>query len=479
MISRSHRVLGIAVVAALPIAPYCFAQTASDTQVPPSQSSSGEVATLEPIVVTATRRQENASDVPISIDALNTHDLAQLDVKNLADVAAVTPGLQFATPVIPSTITTVSIRGLDSYTGPYMTGIYLDDTPLQGRLSSYGNIGSPMPLIFDLKSVEVDRGPQGTLFGSGSEAGTVRFITNEPSLSEFSGDAEAETDYTKYGAPSYEGGIAAGGPIDPGTLGFRVAAWARHDGGYVDLRDPVTQALVEPNANSDDSAAFRAALAYQVGPVRLTPSLYYQSVSRGDSGWFNAFYSDPSAGSFNNEPFLPEKSTDRWVLPTFKAAADLGFANLISTTSYMHRAVDASLDFGSVFFPQYAYLPPAILPTPGPGYGYNSPLGYDVPTSEADAVPSLTGQRDKVFTQEVRLVSTQPDARISWVAGLYYEHHYQEDWQTSTQAFENVPNPANSVASPPNPPAPGLYGPSGPFNPSDTLVFAVDQKYTG
>ena len=174
------------------LAPACFAQTAVNPepegpQAQPSQNSSAADDSLQTIVVTATRRQESASDVPISINALTAHDLDQLDIKNLADVAAVTPGLQFATPVIPSTITTVSIRGLDSYTGPYMTGIYLNDTPLQGRLSSYGNIGSPMPLIFDLNSVEVDRGPQGTLFGSGSEAGTVRFITNEPSLQNFSG----------------------------------------------------------------------------------------------------------------------------------------------------------------------------------------------------------------------------------------------------------------------------------------------------
>ena len=233
----------------------------------------------------------------------------------------------------------------------------------------------------------------------------------------------------------------------------------------------MTQALVKSNVNESNSEAFRAALAYQVGAVLITPSLYYQSVRRGDSGWFNAYYSDPSAGVFNNEPFLPESSSDKWTLPSLKAQADLGFAQLVSTTSYMHRVVDASLDFGSVFFPQYPYLGGAILPTPGPGYGYNSSLAYDVPTSAADAVPSLTGQRDKVFTQEVRLASTDPQARVSWVAGLFYEHHYQEDWQSSTQSFANVCNPVNNCdpalpnPTPPNPPAPGLYGPSGPFNP--------------
>ncbi len=451
MTSTSNRLLGIAIATAF-AAHNCLAQTAlssgpGTSQAEQSQTSAADVGTLQAIVVTATRRQESASNVPISINALTAHDLDRLDIKDLADVAAVTPGLQFATPVIPSTITTVSIRGLDSYTGPYMTGIYLNDTPLQGRLSSYGNIGSPMPLIFDLKSVEVDRGPQGTLFGSGSEAGTVRFITNDPSLEQFSGSVQAEGDYTKYGAPSYEGGIAAGGPIDPGTLGFRVAAWARHDGGYVDLRNPITQALVEPNVNSVDSAAFRAAVAYQLDKVRLTPSVYFQSVKRGDSGWFNAYYSDPSRGVFNNEPFVPETSSDKWFLPTFRVDVPLGFANLVSTTSYMHRVVDAEVDFGSVFFPQYA-LP---LPALGPGAGYGSPLAYDVPTSADDAAPSPTGQRDRVFTQEVRLASNTPASMISWVAGAFYERHYQQDWQNSTELF---------------------------INPSGGSIFNVNQKYT-
>lgn len=467
----------------------CMGQTVtnraqSDAPAPDGHVGQDSGTGLQEIVVTATRREQRASDVPISIKALSEHDLIEQDIKTMADIAAVTPGLQFATPVIPSTITTISVRGLDSYTGPYMTGIYLDDTPLQGRLSSYGNVGSPMPLIFDLNRVEVERGPQGTLFGSGSEAGTVRFITNQPSLTRFDGSARGEVDSTRYGDPSYEGGVADGGPIIPGALGFRVAAWARQDGGYIDLRDPVTQALVKSNVNSDTSEAFRVALAYQVGDLRMTPSLYYQSVRRGDSGWFDAYYSDPSEGEFNNEPFLPEASTDKWLLPSLKVQDTLPFADLVSTTSYMHRVVNASLDFGSVFFPQYPSASPAILPTPGPGYGYNSPLAYDVPTSAADAVPSLTGQRDKVFTQEVRLASNQPNSRLNWVAGMFYEHHYQEDWQTSIQAFTSVCNPVNNCnpalpnPNPPNPPAPGLYGPSGPFNPGNTLVFSVDQKYT-
>jgi iron complex outermembrane recepter protein len=69
-----------------------------------------------------------------------------------------------------------------------------------GRLSSFGNIGGPLPLIADLNRVEVERGPQGTLFGAGSEAGAVRFITNDPNLHDYSGSVEGEVSTTRDGS---------------------------------------------------------------------------------------------------------------------------------------------------------------------------------------------------------------------------------------------------------------------------------------
>jgi iron complex outermembrane recepter protein len=461
LIVRRKTCLAIALV--LTALPHIVAADVSD-----ASADSQSLSQLTEITVTATRRSESIDRVPISIAALSQNDMTVAGIKDIADVAEATPGLQFVTPVIPSTITTLSIRGLDSYTGPYMTGIYLDDTPLQGRLSSYGNVGSPMPLLFDLNRVEVDRGPQGTLFGSGSEAGTVRFITNDPSLTDFSGAMHGEYSYTEHGAPSYEIGAAAGGPIEQDTLGFRIAAWGRKDGGYVNLVDPLTQDVVDPNVNRDYKQAFRASLAFKVDDVRITPAIYYQEVRQGDSGWFNVAYSDPSQGKFNNEPFIPEASTDKWSLSSVKVEAYLPFADLTSTTSYMHRVVGLAVDFGSVFFPGPQTLPNGSPVPPGPTQGYGSSLAYDVPTSPADAVPSPSGQWDKVFTEEVRLASNQSNAFFTWVGGVFYQHHYQEDWQSSTQLFSGyVQDPATGLNVSPK-----------PLNPPGTSVFYVDQKYT-
>src|SRR5580700_1814640 len=143
---------------------------------------------LEEITVTATRREESIQKVPISVKALSQEDLDQGHVQDIADIAAITPGLQYSVPNgFGATITTIAIRGMNTQVGASVVGIYLDDTPIQSRLPAIGDVGDTFPLVFDLNRVEVERGPQGTLFGAGSEAGAVRFISNAPSLTDFSG----------------------------------------------------------------------------------------------------------------------------------------------------------------------------------------------------------------------------------------------------------------------------------------------------
>ena len=129
----------------------------------------------------------------------------------------------------------ISIRGISSTVAASTTGIYIDDTPIQLRIIGAGAAGfNTYPAIFDLERVEVLRGPQGTLFGSGSEGGTLRFITPKPSLDTYNVYARGEIGFIEDGGESYEGGIAVGGPISNGTLGFRLSGWQRRQGGYID-----------------------------------------------------------------------------------------------------------------------------------------------------------------------------------------------------------------------------------------------------
>ncbi|MDB6084802.1 MAG: hypothetical protein JWN43_2683 [Gammaproteobacteria bacterium] len=395
------------------------AQGTSATTAPSDQaSSSASVESgvrLEEITVTATRREQSVEKVPVSIDALSQSDLTQGGIKNIADIAATVPGLQFDTPISPATLTTITIRGLNAgFAGAATVGVYLDDTPVQVRLSPIGNVGNPYPVPFDLNRVEVARGPQGTLFGAGAEAGTVRFISNEPSLTEFSGFSHAELMTTENGAPSYEIGAAAGGPIVQDQVGFRLSAWTREDGGYIDRMDPLTGNLIR-NANKENKSAFRAALAFSVNEIRITPSLYYQYAHEGDSGrLYDDTFSDPSSGHFVNPERLPAVSTDELALPSVKIEASLPFAQLTSTTSYTHRYMRETLDGTNITCPQVG--------------GCGSPFGIAFPATPADVSTFVTGQRLRAITQEVRMASNRPEALFTWVAGIFYDHRVQQDY---------------------------------------------------
>jgi iron complex outermembrane receptor protein len=392
-------------------------QAASAAPADNGADTGEERGKLQEITVTATRRSESLDKVPISINALSQQDLAQADIKNISDLTTVTPGLQFGPLGYASTLTLISIRGLDSLFGASTVGIYLDDTPIQGRLSSDGNVGNPYPQVFDLKRVEVERGPQGTLFGSGSEAGTVRFISNEPSLSEYSGFSHAELSATQGGTFSYEVGAAGGGPIVQDKVGFRASIWDRRNGGYAGRVAPWSGATLERNGNTDDTLATRLAFAFQAGDAtRITPSVYYQAARVYDNGRFDPRFSDPSQGIFNNVTLLPETSTDRLVVPGVKLESDLSFADLTAVASYTHRKADLQNDLSG------------LLGAIGL-LNYGNPLGLSYTSSPADVSPLRTGTSVHAFTEEVRLASKNRNAFFTWVAGIFNDHRTQVDYQ--------------------------------------------------
>src|ERR1700684_4196823 len=163
--------------------------------------------TMQEVVVTATRREEDLSKVPLSVTALTQADMDMKGIKDITDVARFTPGVY----IDNSGTNNISIRGISSSGGAGTTGIYIDDTPIQMRALAF-NPDETLPKSFDIDRIEVLRGPQGTLFGAGSEGGTVRYTPTQPSLTTNSFYSREEVSYTQGGSPSYEGGLAAGGP---------------------------------------------------------------------------------------------------------------------------------------------------------------------------------------------------------------------------------------------------------------------------
>lgn len=370
----------------------------------------GRLLQADDVIVTATRREEELSKVAISVAAWTQSAMEQSGVKRLADIAALTPGVEFDffSDLGPWTTTNIAVRGVNSRNGT-STGIYLDDTPI--RSDPGGSFGRPLPLTFDLERVEVLRGPQGTLLGESAEGGAIRFITKAPSLTTQSGQASAEFGTTARGDPSYVVGAAAGGPLVKDRMGFRVSGWYESSGGYVDRVDPFTGAMVEKNVNRSESTSVRAALAFAAGDsVTISPSVIYQSLQAHDSPAFYQALSDPGAGILRSGKLLAQPVNDRFALASVKVTAALGGTDLTAVSSYFRRTAFSMADA-----------------TNNP-VGWGNPLGPEYPVSHDNALPSVTNLEHFVLSQELRLESAEPHARYTWSAGLLLLHaRYWDD----------------------------------------------------
>jgi outer membrane receptor protein involved in Fe transport len=389
---------------------------------------------LEEIVVTATRREENISKVPISITALTQDDLDQKGIRDFTEMVRFTPGVSIDT----SGTNAISIRGISSSGGAGTTGIYIDDTPIQMRALGF-NPDDALPKTFDMDRVEVLRGPQGTLFGAGSEGGTVRYIMTQPSVTTSSTYIRSEASYTEYGQPSGEFGIAHGGPIVDDVLGFRASFWYRYDGGWINRVDDTTGAVTEPNANYANTVAIRLAALYQpTGNVKITPSIMYQNKQQHDISTYWPAYSNPGAGEFNDA--TPERIPipDQYYLPALKVQVDFAHVTFISNSSYYHRNEQDSYE-GTVYdlaYYQSLGWPNALYqgaPALGCGSASTTPAqpcswypllnasGVHLPPGFTNySTPNTMTNQQRTWTQEFRLQSTDNDSRWRWTVGAFW-----------------------------------------------------------
>ena len=364
---------------------------------------------LQEIVVTAQKRSETILSVPISISALTQDDLDRRGIKGLDDIARTTPALTISSNNGLG-YSNVSIRGISSAVGAATTGMYIDDTPIQQRNDS---LGPPVaPQVFDLERVEVLRGPQGTLFGTGSEGGTIRFITPGPSLDRASLRARGEVALTNGGDPTYEAGLAGGAPLIDGTLGFRAGASYRNQGGYIDRVSRYTGQVVDRNSNNNSVRAARLALAWQpVGDLTITPAVFYQHSRMGDA---DLYWEERPR--FQSEAKIRQPNDDEWTLSSLTVDYALPTFTIRSISSYMSRKNFQVND--------WSYIEPSQLSAIGIPGTASAPGSVDVPGLPDWTAAMHADINEDVFTQELRFTSTDaPASRWSWVAGLYFQHN--------------------------------------------------------
>jgi iron complex outermembrane recepter protein len=374
------------------------------------------------IVVTATRRAENLQDVPIAITALGTQSLDELRIDNFDDYARFVPSLSYRS--LGPGSANVFFRGVASGENANHSaslpsvGTYLDEQPITtttGALDLH---------IFDIARVEALAGPQGTLYGASSQAGTVRIITNQPDLANFYGAANLELNSVAHGdfGGTFEGFINA--PLSS-SVALRVVGWYRHDAGYID-NVPGTlnfassgiaftnAAFVEEDYNDVDTYGARAALRIELDDDwTITPTLMAQrQVSRG------SFTQESGLGPLQVAQFNPERVNDRWYQAALTIQGRIGNWDLTYAGAWMQRQIDGQFDYSD-----YAYFYDALA-----GYG-----AYFYDNNNNLVNPNQYIRSDDSFrrlSQELR-VTSPADRPVRLVAGLFYQrqqHNIEQNY---------------------------------------------------
>jgi len=405
---------------------------ASSTAVAQEQSGARDDLRIEEILVTATRREELLSDIPYNISAVSGDMIEDFQIQTNEELMRSIPGVTMVDQGQRNNgvVNHIVIRGLNVSSSAYgdyalstvpTVSTYVNDTPI------FANF-----LIKDLERVEVLRGPQGTLYGSGSLGGTVRYITRRPVLGEFEGNVDGllsstdGSDGTNWegnamlnipigdtfsvrilgGVVDYAGIVDApnlyvldseGVPLAPnGPLANGGVYESKKDMDTVEIDYWRISALWEPTEN------FNALLTYQTQSDDIGGR---RQVTKGADGWGDQ-YGDYEIGSVMREP-----SSRDMDLISLEMSLDLGFATLTSSTSqYSQDGQSTSENTG--FYAQLNWL---------------SAFYYNYPRPMAQANRSYD---DDAFVQEFRLVSNT-DGAVSWVAGLFYQDLDQGATQNS------------------------------------------------
>jgi iron complex outermembrane receptor protein len=432
-----------------------------------AQSSSGqgtgaqEAETNDEIIVTATRRDSTVQDVPFSINAQSEADLQRSGATNIEDIARNVAGLTVQN--LGPGQSQVAVRGVSS--GQIVrdqpgvkeqVGIYLDESVISLSLFT------PDIDLFDLNRVETLRGPQGTLFGSGSVGGTIRYITNQPELGRVEGQIEANLNLV--GGDDLGGHLKGAINVPLGsTAALRVVGYHTEYGGFVDaLREGGGR---DEDVNNGSRTGGRISVLFQPTPnISITPRVLYQEVKANGFNrqevynlYANPFNTARPAITFRErEQFLllDEEFKDETLIADVVGTFDFGPVELTSITSYSDRSIlvsrDASALTGSVSvdlgFPSSGVLLPSNLRD----------------TTELETI-----------SQELRLASTG-EGPFQWVIGAFYsqvDRVYNQSLPTpGYDAVTDAVLGAGTAAGSRN----GFTLPDSPYN--STVPYEIEQK---
>ncbi len=430
------------------VAPAALAQTADGpspaTQAQPTGAQAAAQDATGDIIVTAQKREQSLQSVPASVVALTTQRLQDLNITNFNEYASLLPSVTFQSTQ-PGT-TTVYVRGVASggdgnHSGPLPSvGVYLDEQPVT-------TIGGTLDVhIYDIARIESLAGPQGTLYGASSEAGTIRIITNKPDLSGTYGRVDTELNSVNKGGVGgrVEGFVNL--PISS-RVAARVVGWYQKDAGYIDnvpgtrsFLGPVTArdangnitafgpgitvtnaAFVKKNYNDVEIAGGRAALKIDLDDNwTVEPTVFGQ-----DQHNHGSFGYDPSLGDLKVQHFYPEYQHDRFVQAALTIQGKLGNWDVTYAGAYLDRKIDSSSDYTD-----YAEAYDSLYHNAGgiANYFYFT----DNAGNTIDPRQRIVGaDHFTKHSEEFRVASPATD-RFRLVAGLFFQrqtHLIHQDYQ--------------------------------------------------
>jgi outer membrane receptor protein involved in Fe transport len=405
--------------------------------------------TLGTVTVTAQKREENLQKVPISIQAVGEAALEQHDVADFDDYAKLIPSVSYGTAgggvFSGPGFMQVYMRGVASggdgnHSGSRPSvGVYLDEQPITtitGALDIH---------MFDIARVEALAGPQGTLYGASSQAGTLRIITNKPDPTGFAAKVSGELSSVEGGELGHVFEAMANVPISD-RAALRVVGWQKHEAGYVDnVHGTVTfptsgivgdnAAFAEDDYNDADTIGARAALRIDLDDNwSITPTVMGQHQdASGSSGY------DPSVGEFEVMHGYPEFSKDQWTQAALTVQGRIGNFDLTYTYAHLRRDVDSAADYTD-----YGFWYDTLA-----GYGAYMCSDFD-PVSFSCDPDTYVNPSQHIFaedgyrtdTHELRIASPA-DNRWRVVAGLFWQrqlHDIQQDYRVDgLSAVQEVP----------------------------------------
>ena len=403
---------------------------AQDASTPPP-ADTGQAAkdeqgkTLETITVTAQKRTENMQKVPISMQAIGEATIKRQDIQDFDDYAKLIPSLSYSSigggVFSGPGFAQVYMRGVASggdgnHSGSQPSvGMYLDEQPIttiQGSLDIN---------IYDIARIEALAGPQGTLYGASSEAGTVRIITNKPDPSGFAAGYSAEVSAIDGGGIGHVVQGYVNAPLSPAAA-IRLVGWEKYDAGYVDNihgtrtfpSSGVTMdnaAYVDENYNWARTAGARAAARFEINDDwSITPQIMGQrQKANGSSGY------EPRIGDLKLHHYFPENSDDSWTQAALTVEGKIGNFDLTYAYSHLKRDVDSQADYSDYYW--YDKLA---------GYGeyfYDDDGNLVPPAQHIDAKDGYTKT-----SHELRITSPK-DNRWRFVAGAFWQQQQHNIFQ--------------------------------------------------